>query len=165
MANRMGKRWKQWETLFSWVPKSLQMVTTAMKLKDACSLEESYDQTRQHIKKQRHYFANKDPSSQSYGFSSSHVWIWELDHKDWALKNWCFWTLAWEKTLESLLDCKEIQPVNPKGNHSWIFTGRTDAEAETPILCPSDATHWLIGKDPAWCWERFTAGGEGDNKV
>ena len=163
MANRMGKRWKQWETLFSWVPKSLQMVTTAMKLKDACSLEESYDQTRQHIKKQRHYFANRDPSSQRYGFSSSHVWIWELDHKDWALKNWCFWTLAWEKTLESLLDCKEIQPVNPKGNHSWIFTGRTDAEAETPNTLATwceELTHW---KRP-WCWERLKTGREGDDR-
>ena len=104
---------------------------------------------RQHIKKQRHYFAKKGPSSQSSGFSSSHVWMWELDHKEsWALKNWCFWTVALEKTLESPLDCKEIQPVHPKGNQSWIFIGRTDTEAETPILWPPDVKSWLIWKDP-----------------
>ena len=103
---------------------------------------------RQHIKKQRHYFANKGPSSQSYCFSSSHVWIWELNYKEsWVLKNWCFWTVLLEKTLESPLDCKEIQPINPKGNQSWIFTGRTDVEAETPIIWPADAKNWLIGKD------------------
>ena len=99
--------------------------------------KKSYDQPRQHIKKQRHYFANKGPSSQSYGFSYSHVWIWELDHKEsWALNNWCFWTVVLEKTLESPLDFKEIKPVNPKGNQSWIFIGRTDAEAETLVLWP-----------------------------
>ena len=91
------------------------------------------------ILKTRHYFANKGPSSQSYGVSSSHVWMWELDHKEsWAPKNWCFWTVVLEKTLESSLDCKEIKPVHPKGNQSWIFIGRTDAEAETPILWPPD---------------------------
>ena len=101
------------------------------------------------IKKQRNYFANKGPSSQSYGFASSHVWMWELDYKEsWAPKNWCFWTVVLEKTLESPLDCKEIQPVHLKGNKSWIFTGRTDAEAETPILWPPDAKNWLIRKDP-----------------
>ena len=104
---------------------------------------------RQHIKKQRHYFANKGTSSQSYGFSSSHVWMWELDYKEsWVLKNWCFWTVVLEKTLESHLDSKEIQPVQPKGNQSWIFIGRTDAEAETPILWLPHAKSWLIGKDP-----------------
>ena len=97
--------------------------------------KKSYDQLRQHIKKQRYCFANKGPSSQDYGFSSSHVWMWELDYKEsWALKNWCFWTVMLEKTLESPLDCKEIQPVHPKGNQSWMFIGRTDVEAETPIL-------------------------------
>ena len=131
----MGKQWKQWETLFSWAPKSLQMVTAAMKLKRLAPWKKSYDHPRQHIKKQRHCFANKGLSSQSYGFSSSHVWMWELDPKEsWALKNWCFWTVVLEKTLESLLDCEEIKPVNCKGNQSWIFTERTDAEAETPIL-------------------------------
>ena len=111
--------------------------------------EKSYVQPRQRIEKQRHYFANKGPSSHSYGFSSSHVWMWELDHKEsWALKNWCFWTVVLEKTLESPFNCKEIQPVNPKGNQSWIFFGRTDVEAETPILWPPDGRSWLIWKDP-----------------
>ena len=113
------------------------------------NMKKSYDQPRQHIKKQRHYFADKGSSSKSYGFSSSHVWMWDLEHKEsWAPKNWCFWTVVLEKTLENPLDCKEIQPVNPKGNQSWIFIGRTDAEAETPILWPPDAKNWLIGKDP-----------------
>ena len=98
---------------------------------------------------QRHYFANKGPSSQGYGFSSGHVWMWELDYKEsWAQKNWCFWTVVLEKTLESPLDCKEVQPVHPKGDQSWVFTGRTDAEAETPVLWLPDAKNWLIGKDP-----------------
>ena len=122
------------------------MVTAAMKLKDACSLE-SYDQPRQHIKKQKHYFANKGPSSQSYGFSSSHVWMWELDYKEsWAPKNWCFWTVVLEKILESHLDCKEIQVVR-QGNQSWISIGKTDAEAETPIFWPPYVKNWLTGKD------------------
>ena len=109
----------------------------------------SYDQPSQHIKKQRHYFANKGLSSQSYGFSSSHVRMWELDYKEsQALKNWCFWTVMLEKTLESALDSKEIQPVHPKGDQSWIFIGKTDAEAETPVLWPRDVKNWLIGKDP-----------------
>ena len=104
---------------------------------------------RQHIKKQRHYFANKGPSSQSYGFSSSHIWMWELDYKEsWGTKNWCFLTVVLENTLESPLDFKEIKPVHPKGNQSWIFIGRTDAEAETPILWPPDVKNWLTGKDP-----------------
>ena len=111
--------------------------------------KENYDQPRQHIKKQRHYFANKGPSSQGYGFSRSHVWMWELDYKEsWVPKNWRFWTVVLEKTLESPLDCKEIQPVHPKGDQSCVFIGRTDAEAETPILWPPDAKHWLIWKDP-----------------
>jgi len=107
----------------------------------------SYDKPRGHIKKQRHHFADKGLYRQSHGLSSSHVWMWELDTKEsWALKNWCFWTLMLEKTLESPLDCKEIKPVNPKGNQSWMFIGRTDAEAETPILWPSNTKNWLIGK-------------------
>ena len=112
----------------------------------------SYDKPRQHIKKQRHCFADKGPSSQSYSFFSRHVWTWELDHKEgWAPKNWCFWIVVLEKTLESPLDCKEIQPVHPKGNQPWVFTGRTDAEAdvaEAPILWPLDMKNQLIGKDP-----------------
>ena len=101
------------------------------------------------VKKQRHYFADKGLPSQSYGFSSSHVWMWELDHKEsWVLKNWCFWTVVLEKTLESPLDCKEIKPVNPKGNQSWILIGRTESEAQAPILWWPDVKNWLIGKDP-----------------
>ena len=132
-------------------------MTAAMKWKDAwASWKKSYAKPRQHIKKQRYYFVNKGLYTQSYGFSSSHVWMWELDHKEgWVPKNWCFWTVVLEKTRESPLDCKEIQPVNPKGNQLWIFiqkdlnaSGRTDAEAEVPILWPSDAKKWLIRKDP-----------------
>ena len=124
------------------------MVTAAMKLKDAYSLEGSYDQPRRHIKKQRHYFVYKGLSSQGYGFSNSYVWMWELDYKEsWVQKNWCFWTLVLEKALESPLDCKEIQPVHPK-DQSWVFIGRTDAEAETPILWPPDVKSWLSWKDP-----------------
>ena len=111
--------------------------------------KENYDQPRQHIKKQRHYFANKGPSSQSYGFSSGHVWMRELDRKEcWVPKKWCFWSMVLEKTLESPLDCKEIQPVHPKVNQSWIFIGSTDVEAETPILGPANAKSWLIWKAP-----------------
>ena len=110
---------------------------------------ESYDQPRQHIQKQRHDFANKGPSSQGYGFSSSHVWMWELDYKEsWAPKNWCFWTVVLKKTLENPLDCKDIQPANPKRNQSWIFIARTDSEAETLILWLPDEKSWLIGEDP-----------------
>ena len=134
-------------TDFIFLGSKMQMVTTAMKLKDACSLEEKLWQPRQHIKKQRHYFTNKGLFNQSYGFSRSQVWISELDHKEgWVPKNWCFRTVVLEKTLESPLDYKEIKPVNPKGNQSWVFTGRTDAEA--PILWPPDPKNWLIGKDP-----------------
>ena len=122
----MRKQWKQWLTLFfGGAPNSLQIVTAAMKLKDAYSLEGKLWPTWQHIKKQRHYFANKGPSSQGYGFFSSHVWMWELDCKEsWALKSWCSWTMVLEKTLENPLDCKEIQLVHPKGDQSWVFIGR-----------------------------------------
>ena len=155
-GKQMEKQWKQWQILFSWAPKSLQMVTAAMKLKDTCSLKEKehiqatiYDKPRQHTKNQRHYFANKGPSIQSYGFSSSHVWMWELDYREsWVPKNWCFWAVVLEKILESPLDCKEIQSVHPKGDQSWVFIGSTDVEAETPILWPPDEKNWLIGKDP-----------------
>ena len=109
--------------------------------------KKSYDQPRHHIKKQRHYFASKGLSSQSCGFSSSHVWMWELDYKkSWAPKNWCFWAVVLEKTFESPLDCKKIQPVHCKGNQSWILIGRTDAKAEPPILGPLNEKKWLIGK-------------------
>ena len=139
----MEKQWKLWQTLFWGAPKLLKMVTADRKLKDTC-----YDQSRQHIKKQRDYFADKGPSSQSFGFSSSHVWIWKLNYKQsWVLKNLCFWTVVL-KTLESPLDCKEIQPVHPKGDQPWVFIGRTVVEAETPVLWPPDVKSWLIGKDP-----------------
>ena len=110
------------------------------------------------ILKSRHYFANKGPSSQGYGFCSGHVWMCELDYKEsWVQKNWCFWTGVLEKTLESPLDCKEIQPVHPKGDQFWVFIGRTDAEAKTPILWPPDVKSWLTWKDPDaekdWWWE------------
>ena len=126
--------------------------------------KESHDQARQHVKKQRHYFGNKGPSCQSYGFSSSHVWMWELNYKEsWVLKNWSFWTVVLEKTLESHLDCKEIQPVHPKGNQSRRFTGRTDGEAETSNTLATwweEMTYW---KRP-WCWEKLKVGREGDDR-
>ena len=110
---------------------------------------ESYDQLRQHIKKQRHYFINKVSSSQGYGFSSSHVWMWEMEYKEfWVPKNWCFWTVVLEKTLESPLDCNEIQPLYPKGDQSWVFIRRNDVVAESPILWPPDVNSWLIWKGP-----------------
>ena len=111
--------------------------------------KKSYYKPRQHIKKQRCHFANKGPYRQNYGFCSSHVWMWELDPKEsWVPKNWCFWTVVLEKTLESPLDYKKIKPVNPKGNQSWILIGRTDAKAEAPLLWPPDAKSWINGKDP-----------------
>ena len=125
---------------------------------------QSYDQPRQHIKKQRYYFANRGLSSQSYGFSSIHIWMWELDYKEsWTLKNWCFWNVVLEKTLESPLDCKEIQPVHPKGNQSWIFIGRIWCwrNCNTLATCCEELTHW---KRP-WWWGRLKAGGEGDDRV
>ena len=121
--------------------------------------KKSYDQPRQHIKKQRHYFANKGPSSQSYNFSSSNVWMWELEHKEcWAPKNWCFWTLVLEKTLESPLDCKEIQTVHPKGNHPEYSLEGLMLKLKLQYL----ATWWeeLTHCKRPWCWERLKAGGE-----
>ena len=109
---------------------------------------------------QRHYFVYKGLSSQGYGFSNGHVWKWKLGYKEsWALKNWCFWIVVLGKTLESPLDCKEIQPVHPKGDQSWVFIGKTDAEAKTNTL----ATRWeeLTHLKRPWCWERHRAGEEG----
>ena len=122
--------------------------------------QEIYDKPRLRVKKQRHHFADKDPYSQDYGLSSSHVQMWELDSKGRALKNWCFRTVVLEKTLENSLDCKEVQPVHPKGNQSWIFIVRTDAEAETPVLWSPDANSWLIGKEPdaGKDWEQDRSG-------
>ena len=146
----MGKQWKQWHTLFSRAPKLLQMVTAVIKIfKRHLLLGRKAVTTLDSILKSRHYFANKDPSSQGYVFSNSLVWMWELDYKEsWALKNWCFWAVVLEKTFESPFDVMEIQPVHSKGNQSWIFIGRTDVETEAPILWPPDAKSRLVGKDP-----------------
>ena len=134
--------------IFSWTPKSLWTVTEATKLKDA-PWKKSYDKPRWCIKKQRHHFADKGPYSQTYGLSSSQVRMWVLDHKEgWVPKNWCFQIVVLEKTLESPLDCKEIKTVNLKGNQPWLFIGRTDTEAEAPILWPPDTKRRLTGKDP-----------------
>ena len=150
MAIRRGNNGNSDRLYFGGAPKSLQMMTAAMKLKDTCFLRRKVMTNRNTILKSRDItFANKSPFSQGYGFSKCHVWMWELDYKEsWVPKNWCFWTVVLEKTLESPLDCKEIQPVHLKGNQSWIFIGRIDAEGETPILWPPDAKSWLIGKDP-----------------
>ena len=130
--------------------------------------KESYDQPRQHIKKQRRYFVNKGPSSQGYGFPSGHVWMWEFDYgESWVQKNWCFWTVVLEKTLESPLDIKETQPVHSKGDQSWVSIGRTDVEAETPILWPPDVNSWLIWKDldPGKGWGQEEKGMTEDEMV
>ena len=167
-GKQKGKKWKQWKILFSWAPKSLLMATFRHEIKTLAPRKESCDKPRQHIKKQRHHCANKSSYSQSYDFSSSHVWMWELDHKEgWALKNWCFWIVVLEKTLEIPLDRKEIQPVNPKGNQPWIFIERTDAEAEAPILWPSDLKSWLTEKDPGpgKDWRRKEKGTTEDEMV
>ena len=121
--------------------------------------KKSYDQPRQHIQKQRHCFANKGPSSQGYGFSSGHVWMWELDYKEnWALKNGCFWTVVLERTLESPLDCKEIQPVHPKGDLSWVFIGRTNAGAETQnfghVMLRADSLEKNPDTGKDWRWDK-----------
>ena len=156
----MGEQWKQRWGLSSWAPKSLQMVTAAVKLKDAPPWKKSYDTPRPRIKKQRHCFANKGPSSQRYGFSSSHIWMWELDHKEGrALKNWCFWTVVLEKTLESPLDYKKIKPVDPKGNQPWIFIGRTDAEAEAQYF--GHLMQRVISLEKTLGLRKMRAGGEG----
>ena len=119
------------------------MVIAGIKLKTLAPWKKSCDQTRQHIRKKRHYLASKGPSSQSFGFSSNHVWMWELDYKEsWVPKNWCFWTAVLEKTL------LRVPWTARRSKQSWIFTGRTDVEAATPILWPPSAKNWLIGKDP-----------------
>ena len=149
MGNRWGNGGNSGWLYFGGLQNHCRWWLQTWNQKTLSPLKKSYDKPRQHIKKQRHYFSNKGLFSQSYGFSSSHVWTWELDYnKSWALMNWCFWTVVLEKTLESPLDCKEIQPVHPGGNQSWIFTGGTDVEAETPILWPPDAKNWLLRKDP-----------------
>ena len=131
-------------------------------------MKKSYDQPRQHIEKQRHYFANEGLSSQSYDFSCTHLWMWELDCEEgWAPKNWCFWTVVLEKTLESPLDYKEIQSVHPKGNQTWIFIGRADVEAETSIVWPSDVKNWFVWKhsDAGKDWRQEEKGMTEDEMV
>ena len=124
-----------------------EMVTAAMKLKDDSSLEKTMTNLDSILK--RDISCDKGPYSESNGFSSIHIWMWEFDHKEgWVLKNWFFQTVVLEKTLENHVDCKEIQPIHPKWNQSWIFTRSTDAESEAPILWPHHAKNWLIGKDP-----------------
>ena len=142
----MGKQWKQYQNLFFWAPKSLQMVTAAIKLKDAYSLKGKLWPT--YLAYSKAETANKGPSSQGYGFSCGHVWTWAFDcEESWAPNNWCFLTVVLEKTLENPLNCKEIQPVHSKGNQPWDFFGRNDAKAETPVLWPPHVKSWLIGKD------------------
>ena len=136
----MGKQWKQWLTIFQG-SKITADRDCSNEIKRCLLLERKVMTNLDSILKSRE-------ASQGYGFSSGHVWMWELDcEESWALKNWCFWTVVLGKTLESPLDCKEIQPVHFKGDQSWMFIGRTDAEAETPILWPSHVNNWLIGKD------------------
>ena len=151
-----GEKMEQLQILFSWAPKSLLTVTTAMKLKRHFLLGRKAMTNLDSVLKSRDS-ADKGPYSQSCGFSSSYGWMWESDHQEgWAPQNWCFGTVVLEKTLESPLDCKEIKPVNPKGDQSWIFTGRTDAEAEAPIPWPPGLKSWLTGKR-FWWWERLKA--------
>ena len=143
----MEKQWKQWQTLFFFGLQNPFLGSFSHEIKRHLLLGRKAMTNLDSILKQRHHFANKGSFSQSYGFSSSYVWMWELDHKKcWVPKNWCFWTVVFEKTLESLFNRKEIKPVNPKGNQSWLFIGRTEAEA--PILWPPDVKNWLTGKDP-----------------
>ena len=147
----MGKQWKQWQALFSWAADG----DCSYEIKRCLLLGRKVMTNLDSILKTETLLCS---SNQSYGFPSSHVWMWELNYKEsWELKNWCFWIVVLEKTLESPSDCKEIQPVHPKGNQSWMFIGGTEAEAETPILGPPDGKNWLIWKDPEagkdWRWE------------
>ena len=142
----MGKQWKQWQTIF--LGSKITADSDCSHEINRCLLLGRKVMTNLDSILKSRDFLSKGPSTQGYGFSSGHVWMWELDYREsWAPKNWCFWTVVFEKTLESPLACKEIQPVHPKGDQSWVFIGRTDVEAETPILWPPDAKSWLIGKD------------------
>ena len=145
----MGKQWKQWLTLFLGGSKITADGDCSHEIKRRLLLGRRVTTNLDSILNSRHYFANKGPSSQGYGFSSGHVWMWELGYEEnWAPRNWCFWTVVLDKTLESPLNYKEIHPVHLEGDQSRVFIGRTDAEAETPILWPPGAKSWLIGKDP-----------------
>ena len=143
----MGKQWKQWQTLFWGGFKITTDGDCSHEVKKHLPLGRKATTNIDRVLKIRHHFADKGPYSQSYSFSSSHVWMWELDCKEsWGPKDWCFWTVVLEKTLESPLDCKEIKPVNPKGNQPSVFIGRTDAEAETLIIWPPDVKSQLTLK-------------------
>ena len=149
----MGKQWKQvTEFILGGGSKITADGDCTHEIKRCLLLGRKVMTNLDSILKSRYYFANKGPSNQGSGFSSSHVWMWELDYKEsWVLKNWCFWTVVLEKTLETPLDCKDIQPVHAKGDQSWVFTGATDVEVETAILWPPDTKSWLIWKDcDAW---------------
>ena len=152
-----------WQSLFWGAPESLQMVTAAMKLKDACSLEEKLYQPRQHIKKQRHYFVNKCPSSQGSGFSSGHVWMWELDYKEnWAPKNWCFWTVVFKKTLENPLTTRRsnqsiLKEISPGCSLEGLIISWNPNTLATSY---EELTHWKR----LWCWEGLGSEGEGDDR-
>ena len=162
LANRWGNNGNSERLYFLGAPKSLQTVTAAMKLKDTSPWEKSYHQPRQHIKKQRHYFANKGPSSQSYGFSSSHVWMWELAHKeDWVLKNWWFWAVLLGKKLLRVpwTARRSNQSVLKEINLEYSLEGLM-LKLQTLATWCKELTHW---KQP-WCCERLRAGGEGGNR-
>ena len=163
MANRWGNNGNSGRLYFLGLQNHCRWWLQPWNWETLALWKKSYDKPRWRIKKQRCYFANKGPYGQSYGFSTSHVWMWELDHEEgWAPKNWCFQTVVLEKTLESPLDCKEIKSINLKGNQLWMFIGRTDAEAEALILWPRYAKSQLIGKDLDAGREK--AGGDGDNR-
>ena len=157
----MEKLCIQWQTLFTWVPVTAD---------GDCSHEIKRHLLlgRKAIKNLDRIFKNRDiilmtKYSQTFGFSSSHLWMWELDHQEsWALKNWCFWIVVLEKTLESPSDSKEIKPINPKGNQPWIFIRRTVDEVEAPIFWPPHVKSWLIGR--LQYWEKLRAGGEADDR-
>ena len=159
----MGKQWKHWQTAFLG-SKITAEGDCSHEIKRCLLLGRKAMTNLDSVLKSRDITLSKDLYSQSYGFSNSHVRMWELE--SWAPKNWCFWTVALKKTLESPVDCK-IKPVNPKGNQSWIFIERTDVEAETPIIWPPDAKNWLIGKDPdAWKdWGQKRKGATEDEMV
>ena len=154
----MGKQWKDWLTLFLGGSKITADDDCSHEIKRCLLLRRKVMTKLDSILKSKDITLLTKVRLVNYGFSSSHVWMWKLDYKEsWVLKNWCFWTMVLEKTLESPLDCKEIQPVHLKRDQSWVFIGGTDAEAETPILWPRDAKNWLTGKDPDagkdWRWE------------
>ena len=155
----MGKQWKQWEILFSWGSRITADGDCSHEIKRCLFLGRKVMTNLDSILKNRNItLLTKVHLVKAMVFFSSHMWMWELDYKEsWALKNWRFWTVVLEKTLESPLDCKEIQSVHPKGNQSWIFIGRTDVEAETPIIWPPDEK--LTHLKWPWCWERLKAGG------